>query len=86
MIRDLTRRAANGARRRCNHNRHPQLSDKDFAAWAPAEGDAQTGRFVQWFRTAQAGDPMPGLRRSQECYAFAIASAQLEASTPSRIY
>lgn len=67
MIRDLTRRAAIEARRRCNHNLHPQLSDRDFAAWAPAEGNAQTGRFVQWFRTAQAGDPTPGLRRSREC-------------------
>lgn len=27
MIRDLTRRAAESPRRRCNHNLHPQLSD-----------------------------------------------------------
>jgi cupin fold WbuC family metalloprotein len=28
----------------------------EFASWAPSEGDASVPRFMQWLRTAQAGD------------------------------
>ncbi len=38
------------------------LSDKDFAAWAPAEGEAGAGSLAQWYRDARPGDraPAPG--------------------------
>jgi cupin fold WbuC family metalloprotein len=35
------------------------LSDKDFAAWAPAEGDAACAEFVQWLVAAQPGELPP---------------------------
>lgn len=35
------------------------LSDKDFAAWAPAEGDADCDTFVDWYRNAQPGGRPP---------------------------
>lgn len=35
-------------------------TDKDFAAWAPAEGEPDCGRFVTWYRSAQPGDSPPG--------------------------
>lgn len=31
------------------------LDDKDFVAWAPAEGDAGTAEMLRWFETAQPG-------------------------------
>jgi hypothetical protein len=31
----------------------------EFAAWAPAEGDASVPEFMQWLRTAQPGDVPP---------------------------
>lgn len=31
------------------------LSDKDFTSWAPSEGDADCGTFVDWYRNAQPG-------------------------------
>ena len=31
----------------------------EFAAWAPAEGDAAVGAFVRWLRAAQPGDRRP---------------------------
>lgn len=34
------------------------LEDKDFAAWAPPEGDARAPAWVRWFETAQRGDRM----------------------------
>lgn len=36
------------------------VSGKDFATWAPGEGGADAGRFVQWFGVAQPGDGPPG--------------------------
>lgn len=36
------------------------LSDKDFASWAPTEGDADCGLLVQWYASAQPGDMAPG--------------------------
>jgi cupin fold WbuC family metalloprotein len=32
------------------------LSDKDFAPWAPVEGDPDQARFVGWMQTAAPGD------------------------------
>jgi len=37
-------------------------SDKDFAAWAPAEVQPRTDRFLEWFRQAQPGDHPPETR------------------------
>ncbi len=33
--------------------------EHDFAAWAPKEGDAQAGAFVQWLETAAPGARVP---------------------------
>ena len=33
--------------------------DKDFAAWAPPEGDARCARFLKWFETAEVGARPP---------------------------
>jgi cupin fold WbuC family metalloprotein len=35
-------------------------SAAEFAAWAPAEGDAAVPRFRAWLRRAQPGDSAPG--------------------------
>jgi cupin fold WbuC family metalloprotein len=35
------------------------VEDKDFAAWAPLEGEAMADRFVTWYETAQPGDRPP---------------------------
>jgi len=35
------------------------LSDKNFAAWAPREGDPACSGFVQWLAKAKAGDVPP---------------------------
>ena len=35
------------------------LSDKDFAAWAPAEGDARAADFVDWYMRAGVGERPP---------------------------
>jgi cupin fold WbuC family metalloprotein len=32
----------------------------EFASWAPPEGDAAVPGFMQWLRTAQPGDGLPG--------------------------
>lgn len=32
------------------------VEDKDFAAWAPEEGDPDTERVVAWYETARPGD------------------------------
>lgn len=36
------------------------IEDKDFAAWAPPEGDSRTPDWVHWFETAKPGDRAPG--------------------------
>lgn len=36
------------------------IRDKDFADWAPAEGEPCCDRFVEWFATAAPGDEPPG--------------------------
>ena len=36
------------------------LEDKDFAAWAPPEGDARAPDWVRWFETAKPGEHAPG--------------------------
>jgi len=35
------------------------MTDKDFARWAPAEGDAGCEQVVNWYETAGKGDPFP---------------------------
>ena len=35
------------------------VSDKDFAAWAPSEKDADRERFVRWFAAAEPGGEPP---------------------------
>jgi cupin fold WbuC family metalloprotein len=35
------------------------LDDKDFAGWAPVEGDPAADRFVDWYETAKPGDRPP---------------------------
>lgn len=37
------------------------VSDKDFAAWAPEEGEPGAAELEAWYRGAQAGDAWPGL-------------------------
>lgn len=36
------------------------VGDKDFAAWAPAEGDSCASVWVRWFETVQPGERPPG--------------------------
>ncbi|MGX2039820.1 WbuC family cupin fold metalloprotein [Methylocaldum sp. MU1018] len=38
------------------------VEDKDFAAWAPEEGDPEAERVVAWYETARPGD-RPALRK-----------------------
>jgi len=35
------------------------LTDRDFATWAPAEGEAAAAGFEAWFRSARPGDMPP---------------------------
>ncbi|HYE34565.1 WbuC family cupin fold metalloprotein [Methylocaldum sp.] len=35
------------------------VEDKDFAAWAPEEGEPETERFVAWYEVAKPGDRPP---------------------------
>jgi cupin fold WbuC family metalloprotein len=35
------------------------LTDKDFAPWAPAEGEAAAARFETWYRSAAPGECPP---------------------------
>lgn len=44
------------------HGPYEALSDKDFAAWAPPEGDPQVEAFLNWFTEARIGDRPPALR------------------------
>ena len=37
------------------------VTDKDFAAWAPTEGESAAERFVQWFVHAEPGQLCPPL-------------------------
>lgn len=36
------------------------IDDKDFAAWAPPEGDPRARDWVRWFETAKSEDCAPG--------------------------
>jgi cupin fold WbuC family metalloprotein len=36
-----------------------RLTDKDFARWAPEEGDPRAPAFVEWFQRAQVGASPP---------------------------
>ena len=35
------------------------IEERDFAAWAPPEGDPLAPGWVRWFETAKSGDPAP---------------------------
>ncbi|UCE77858.1 MAG: WbuC family cupin fold metalloprotein [Gammaproteobacteria bacterium] len=35
------------------------LTDKDFASWAPAEGEANCAAVVRWYEQARVGDRIP---------------------------
>ena len=35
------------------------IEDKEFAAWAPPEGDPLAPGWVRWFEAAKPGDPAP---------------------------
>ncbi len=37
---------------------YAKVTDKDFATWAPEEGDAQCCDVVEWYRGAVAGDTL----------------------------
>lgn len=37
------------------------LADKDFAPWAPVEGDSRCAAFERWYRNAQPGERPPAL-------------------------
>lgn len=43
----------------CKRGPYSPLTDKDFASWAPAEGDAETTVFVDWFCKAAVGNLPP---------------------------
>jgi cupin fold WbuC family metalloprotein len=38
---------------------YDRLTDKDFAPWAPPEGDPASARMVEWFCAAQIGETPP---------------------------
>lgn len=40
---------------------YEQLSDKDFAAWAPNEGDADCLNYIAWFKQGNIGSLPPRL-------------------------
>jgi cupin fold WbuC family metalloprotein len=40
------------------------IDDKDFAVWAPPEGDPESALYAAWFTTAGTGDGPPGGARS----------------------
>lgn len=37
------------------------IEERDFAAWAPPEGDPLAPGWVRWFEIAKSGDPAPAL-------------------------
>ncbi|MFV2058121.1 MAG: WbuC family cupin fold metalloprotein [Thiohalomonadales bacterium] len=45
----------------CKPGPYEKLTDKDFALWAPPEGDAAANQFVQWYEQALIGDRPPAL-------------------------
>ena len=61
LIDELIARAAAQDRRRTNHVEVKQgpydtRTAVDFAVWAPAEGAADVGRYVETLRNAKVGD------------------------------
>ncbi|MEJ2181789.1 MAG: WbuC family cupin fold metalloprotein [Gammaproteobacteria bacterium] len=38
---------------------YEQLSDKDFANWAPAEGDTNCLKYIEWYKSADIGSQPP---------------------------
>jgi cupin fold WbuC family metalloprotein len=51
--------AAGGAFLEIKEGPYDPATAAEFAAWAPAEGDASVDAFLQWLRRAQAGDVPP---------------------------
>ena len=47
----------------CKHGPYVPTGEKDFAAWAPAEGHARCAEFEAWFKQAKVGDVAPDVRR-----------------------
>jgi len=50
---------AGGAFREVKEGPYDPATAAEFAAWAPPEGDAGAGLFLQWLRRAQPGDAPP---------------------------
>lgn len=51
--------AAGGAFLEVKEGPYDPATAAEFAAWAPAEGDASVGPFLVWLRRAQPGDAPP---------------------------
>jgi cupin fold WbuC family metalloprotein len=51
--------AAGGAFLEVKEGPYDPATAAEFATWAPAEGDASVGSFLQWLRRAQPGDAPP---------------------------
>jgi cupin fold WbuC family metalloprotein len=45
------------------HGPYVPTEEKDFVAWAPAEGHARCAEFEEWFKTARVGDIAPDFRK-----------------------
>ena len=43
----------------CKRGPYRPLTDKEFAGWAPPEGDRQATAFAEWFREARVGSLPP---------------------------
>ena len=47
----------------CKHGPYVPTVEKDFVAWAPAEGHARCAEFEDWFKHAKVGDVAPDYRK-----------------------
>ena len=47
----------------CKKGPYVPTEEKDFAAWAPAEGHARCAEFEAWFKNARVGDVAPDIRK-----------------------
>ncbi|MDX1812085.1 MAG: WbuC family cupin fold metalloprotein [Gammaproteobacteria bacterium] len=43
----------------CKRGPYTPVSDKDFASWAPQEGEADVVKFLDWFQTGAIGELPP---------------------------
>ncbi len=44
----------------CKPGPYIAVEDKDFAAWAPREGENTCAAFIRWYQTSHTGDLPPG--------------------------